>query len=179
MIDIIYAILIILAIFKGYQKGLIIAVFSFIGFVIGLAAALKLSVYVADHLKGSVNVSAKILPFLSFALVFLITVLLIHFGAKLIEKLFEMAALGWANKLAGILLYAILYTMIFSVFLFYADKIHLLTESAIQSSLTYSFIKPWGPKVIDGFGEILPVFKDMFNDLENFFAGVPQKISGK
>jgi membrane protein required for colicin V production len=69
--------------------------------------------------------------------------------------------------------------MIFSVFLFYADKIHLLTDSAIQSSLTYSFIKPWGPKVIDGFGEILPVFKDMFNDLESFFAGVPQKISGK
>jgi membrane protein required for colicin V production len=176
MIDIIYAILIILAVFKGYRKGLIIAIFSFIGFVIGLAAALKLSVYVASQLKGSVNVSSKILPFISFAVVFLVTVLLIHFGAKLIEKLFEMAALGWANKLGGILLYAVLYTMIFSVFLFYADKINLLTPSAVQSSLTYSFIKPWGPKVINGFGEVLPVFKDMFTQLEDFFAAVPQKM---
>jgi membrane protein required for colicin V production len=176
MIDIIYAILIILAVFKGYRKGLIIAIFSFVGFVIGLGAALKLSVYVAGQLKGSVNVSGKILPFISFAVVFLVTVLLIHFGAKLIEKLLEMAALGWANKLGGILLYAVLYTMIFSVFLFYADKINLLTPSAIQSSLTYSFIKPWGPKVINGFGEVLPVFKDMFTQLEDFFAAVPQKI---
>jgi membrane protein required for colicin V production len=178
MIDIIYAILIALAVFKGFQKGLIIAVFSFVGFVVGLAAALKLSVYVADHLKDSVNVSGKILPFLSFALVFLVTVLLIHFGAKLIEKLLEAVALGWANKLCDILLYAILYTMIFSVFLFYAEKIHVLTQSAIQSSLTYPFIKPWGPKVIDGFGQLIPAFKNMFNDLENFFAGVPHKISG-
>src|ERR1700744_4387306 len=125
MIDIIYAILIILALFKGYRRGLIIAVFSFAGFIVGLAAALKLSVFVADHLKDSVNISAKILPFISFALVFIAAILLIHFGAKLIEKLFEMAALGWANKLGGILLYAILYTIIFSVFLFYADKLHV------------------------------------------------------
>ena len=98
MIDIIYAILIILALFKGYRRGLIIAVFSFAGFIVGLAAALKLSVFVADHLKDSVNISAKILPFISFALVFIAAILLIHFGAKLIEKLFEMAALGWAVR---------------------------------------------------------------------------------
>ncbi|HMG82120.1 MAG TPA: CvpA family protein [Ferruginibacter sp.] len=177
MIDIIYAILICLALYKGYKKGLIVAVFSFVGFVIGLAAALKLSVYVAGQLKGSINVSSKILPFISFAVVFLITVLLIYFGAKLIEKLFEMVALGWANKLGGILLYAILYTIIFSVFLFYAEKINFLTSSAIQSSLTYSFIKPWGPRAIDCFGEILPVFKGMFSSLENFFAAIPPKIS--
>jgi membrane protein required for colicin V production len=177
MIDIIYAILISLALFKGYKKGLVVAIFSFVGFIIGLAAALKLSVYVAGRLKNNVNVSDKLLPFLSFAVVFLVTVLLIHFGARLIERLFEMVALGWANKLGGILLYAILYTVIFSVFLFYADKMNLLTKSAIQSSLTYSFIEPWGPKIIDEFGQILPVFKDMFTNLEDFFAGVPQKIS--
>ena len=178
MIDIIYATLMILAIFKGYSKGLIIALFSFVGFVIGIAAALKLSVFVASRLKDSINVSNKILPFISFAVVFLATILLIHFGAKLIEKLLESVALGWANKLGGVLLYAILYTFIFSVFLFYADKVHLISQSASQSSLTYSFIEPWGPKVIDGFGQIIPVFKNMFTDLENFFAGVPQKISG-
>jgi membrane protein required for colicin V production len=177
MIDIIYAILIILAIYKGLSKGLVIAIFSFVGFIIGLAAALKLSVYVAGKMKDSINVSAKILPFLSFAAVFLVTVLLIHLGAKLIEKLLESVALGWANKLGGVLLYAILYTVIFSVFLFYADKVHLISQSASQSSLTYTFIEPWGPKVIDGFGQIIPVFKDMFADLENFFANVPQKIS--
>jgi membrane protein required for colicin V production len=177
MIDIIYAILICLALYKGYKKGLVVAVFSFVGFVIGLAAALKLSVYVASKLKDNVNVSSKILPILSFAVVFLVTILLIYFGAKLIEKLFEMIALGWANKLGGILLYAIMYTMIFSVLLFYAGKINLLTQSAIQSSLTYSFIMPWGPKIIDGVGHVLPIFRDMFTNLENFFAGVPSKIS--
>ena len=40
MIDIAFAIILIIACIKGYQKGLIIAVFSIIAFIIGLAAAL-------------------------------------------------------------------------------------------------------------------------------------------
>ncbi len=43
LIDIIVVILLVMAIFKGLRKGLIVAVFSFLAFLIGLAAALKLS----------------------------------------------------------------------------------------------------------------------------------------
>ena len=76
MIDIIFAIIIIIACIKGYQKGLIIAVFSIIAFIIGLAAALKLSAVVAGWLNGQANISAKWLPFISFALVFLLLYIL-------------------------------------------------------------------------------------------------------
>ncbi len=176
MIDIAFAILIILACYKGYAKGLIVGLFSFVGFIIGLAAALKLSVFVAEHLQKDVNISNKILPFLSFALVFLATVLIVHLGAKLVEKIFQMLALGWANKLCGIFLYVILYTLIFSVFLFYIEKIHFFNKSTIESSQTYPYIKPFGPKVINSIGNIVPAFKNMFTDLENFFENIPQKV---
>src|SRR3954469_22606897 len=123
MIDIIFAILMILAVIKGFRKGLIIALFSIIGFIVGLAAALKLSAAVAVRLQHHIALSSKWLPTISFALVFLLVVFLIHLGGKLIEKTFQMVMLVWANGLGGVLLYMILYTLIFSVFLFYADKI--------------------------------------------------------
>ena len=177
LIDIIFAVIMVIAILKGYQKGLIVAVFSIIAFIIGIAAALKLSTAVAGWLKDSTSISAKWLPFISFALVFIIVVLLVRVGAKLIEKTFLVALLGWVNRLGGIIFYAALYIIIFSVFLFYAEKVQLLQPSTITSSQTYSFVQPWGPKVIDGFGKVIPVFKDMFTDLGDFFGALPEKVA--
>jgi len=176
LIDIIFAALMVMAIFKGYQKGLIVAVFSIVAFILGLAAALKLSAVVADHLKDSINVSAKWLPFIAFALVFFGVVLLVRLGSKLVEKSFQVVLLGWVNRIGGILLYAALYSIILSIFIFYAEKLQLLQPSTIQSSVTYDFLQPWGPKVMDSFGKLLPWFKDMFTDLGEFFTGLSNKI---
>ena len=108
LIDFTFAALMILAIIKGYQKGFILAIFSIIAFIIGLAAALKLSTAVANYLKDSISVSAKWLPFIAFALVFFVVVILVRLGAKLIEKTFQAVMLGWLNRIAGIVLYAAL-----------------------------------------------------------------------
>jgi membrane protein required for colicin V production len=166
----------IVAIFKGYRKGLIIAAFSIIAFIIGLAAELKLSAVVATYLQQNISVSTKWLPFLSFALVFFVVVLLVNWGGKLIEKTVEMALLGWANKIGGILLFAALYTIIYSIFLFYAIKINLFDKETIVQSVAYPFVKPWGPVVIDSFGSIIPIFKNTFAQLEQFFQGISDKV---
>ena len=176
LIDLIFAVLLVIAIIKGYQKGLIIALFSIIAFIIGLAAALKLSAVAAVYLKDSVNVSAKWLPFLAFIVVFFIVVILIRLGGKLIEKAFQVVLLGWLNRIGGIILYAALYTIIFSIFLFYAGKLQLIQPAVIQSSQTYNFIQPWGPVVMNNFGKVIPVFKDMFTGLEGFFNTISNKI---
>ena len=106
ILDIIVAVILILAIIKGYRQGLIVALFSFIAFIIGIAAAMKLSVVVAGYIGKAVNVSDKWLPIISFAVVFLIVVLLVRLGAKFIQKTVELAMLGWVNRVGGILLYA-------------------------------------------------------------------------
>jgi len=176
LIDIIFAVLIFLAIIKGYQKGFVIAVFSIIAFIIGLAAALKLSTLAADYLKHSIDISAKWLPFIAFVIVFFTVVILIRLGGKLIEKAFQLVLLGWLNRIGGIILYVTMYIIIYSIFLFYADKLHLMQPVTFQSSQTYNFIRSWGPAVIDNFGKIIPFFKDMFTELTDFFNTISNKI---
>jgi len=176
ILDIIVAVILILAIIKGYRQGLIVALFSFMAFFIGLAAALKLSVVVADYLGKSVKVSDKWLPIISFAVVFLIVVSLVRLGARFIQKTVELAMLGWLNRLGGILLYTGLYILIFSVLIFYADQLGFIKPETKSESVTYSYIQPWGPKLMDGLGKIIPVFKGMFQDLEDFFDGVSKQV---
>ncbi len=175
-IDTTLTILLILAVFKGYRNGFVVAVFSFLAIIIGLAAAMKLSAMVAGWLKETTSVNAAWLPFVSFALIMIGVVLLVRIGARLIQSAMELVLLGWINKLCGIVLYAALYTTVFSVFLFYAEKIHLIKSENLSASRSYSFIKPWGPKAIEIFGRIIPVFKGMFEELSHFFDRIPQQI---
>lgn len=177
LIDILYAIAICFAIWHGWQRGLILGVFSLVAIVIGIAAALKLSTAVAGYIGRSVNVSQEWLPFISFIVVFLIVVLLIRLAAKAIEKSVQTVLLGWANKLGGIVFYVAIYTLVFSVVLFYAEQMKFIQPETIQQSVTYKYVQPWGPKVIDSIGSVIPFFKDMFGKLEDFFGGVAKNIS--
>lgn len=179
ILDLLFAVIIVLAIFKGYQRGLIVGLFSFVAVIIGLAAAMKLSAVAAGYIGKAVKISQEWLPVVSFIVVFIAVVLLIRLGANAIEKTVEVVLLGWVNKLGGILLYVAIYTIVFSVLLFYAEQTQLITPEAIKQSTTYLFIQPWGPKAINSVGAVIPVFKDMFGELEHFFDGVAKNISSR
>lgn len=172
IVDIIFLILVLMALVKGYRHGFIMAAFSVIALIAGLAAAMKLSVIAAGYLKDSTNLSAKWLPVVSFLLVFVAVVILIKVVSALLQKAAEVVMLGWLNKLAGIVLYLAVYTIVFSVALFYADKIHLLNSDALTASKTYPYIRPCGPVVVDSIGTVIPVFKNMFHELEAFFGKI-------
>ena len=175
IIDITFMLLMILAIFKGLSKGFIVGIFSFLGFVIGIAAALKLSAMVATYLGANVIAAKKWLPVLSFLLVFIVVILLVGLGARILKKTIAFAMLGWLDRLGGMILYIIIYIIIFSVILFFVEKIFLLRTDTVNNSFVYKYVSPWGPKVINNLGNIIPFFKDMFMQLEDFFKGMAQK----
>lgn len=177
LIDLILAVLLVLAALRGYRQGLIIGLFSLVAVIIGLAAAMKLSTLVAGWIGKSVNISEEWLPLISFIVVFLVIVLLIRLGAKAIERTVEFALLGWVNKLGGMILYLAIYALVFSVVLFYTEQMQLLRPNTISESQTYPYIQPWGPRVINGLGAMIPFFKDMFGELEKFFERISEKLS--
>ena len=174
-IDIVCLVLLVWAVFKGLRNGLVVAIFSFLAFVVGLAAALKLSTVAASYIGSNTNISERWLPFIAFAAVFIIVVLLIRLGAKAIEGLLQVAMLGWANRLGGVILYCLIYLFIFSVILFYADQLHLIKPETMQTSIAYPYLKPLGPKIIDALAYVLPWFRNMFDELEHFFEGLSSK----
>lgn len=176
LIDIIFAVIVVLAIFKGYRRGLIVGLFSFIAIIIGLAAAIKLSVVVADRLGKSVKVSEQWLPIIAFIIVFALVVILVRLGANFIQRTVEIAMLGWLNRLGGVILYLAIYIGVYSVLLFYADKVDLIKEGTKQKSTTYSYVEPVGPKAIDTFGAVIPFFRNMFKELEDFFDDISHKM---
>lgn len=177
IIDAAFYMLLLLAIYKGFTRGLIVGLFSFFAYIAGLAAALKLSVLVTNYFSGPDEHPSRWLPFISFLLVFVVVVLLVNITARVIRKSLSLMTLGWLDKLGGILLFGTVYTIIFSVFLFYVGKTSLLTQSTIVNSSVYGFVAPWGPISLNYVGKIIPLFKGLFTELSGVFEKIGEQFA--
>lgn len=172
IIDFIALVLLALAFFKGFRKGLIVALFSFIAFIIGLTAALKLSSLAAKMISEHANIGERWLPMIAFLVVFILVVLLVRIGARIIEAAVKMVMLGWLNRLGGVIMYMLIYFFIFSIFLFYLSQLNIIKETTIGSSVTYPYIQPIAPKLMKVMAAVFPFLKNTFQDLLQFFDHV-------
>ena len=145
------------------------AIFSFLAIIIGVAAAMKFSVIVSGWLQNSTHINKQWLPFLSFLIVIIAVVILVRWVAGLLQKTVEAVMMGWLNRLGGIIFYVVLYVVVYSIVLFYATEINIIKPETIQASKTYTLIEPFGPKAVNILGNLIPIFKNLFTDLEAFF----------
>ncbi len=172
IIDLILLVLLVLAVFKGYSKGFIVAICSFLAILAGLAAATKLSVIVANYIGENTFISKQWLPFLSFIVVMVIVFFVVKWIAYLLRGSAKVLLLGWLDKLGGMVFFAIIYLAVYSVLLFYATQMNLLKPGTIAQSKTYFYIEPFGPKMINAIGYVIPFFKNIFEELQDFFSAL-------
>ncbi len=173
-IDILVILAVALASMKGYKNGLIMALFNTASLIIGLAAAVKLSSVVGPKLAAELNIGNQYLPFISFALVFLVVVIIIRLVGNVLQKTLETVKIGFINRLAGIALYLFLYLAIASILVYYMNNMGFISEDLILQSATYPYLAPFGLVVMEWMGSVIPYFKDMFNELNIFFDGIAE-----
>ncbi len=172
LLDIIGIIIIVAFFMRGYSKGIIIAAFSFIGIVLGIIIALKLSHTLANYLYMQGVVTSSWAQIISYVILFTGVILLVRLIAKAIQSMLEAILLGVVNKIAGGLLYGILGIIIWSTMLWIGTESHLLPTKLIEQSSTYVFFAPVCPWVFEHLGRLIPFIKNIFGDLEQFFSRV-------
>jgi len=175
-LDILLLLFLLLATYKGYTRGLIVGVFSLVAIIVGLAAAMKLSVVATDYFRAYFSWEGKWVPPLSFLLVLVGVILLIRLGANALEKGVQLITLGWVNTLGGILFYWAIYLLSCSVILFYAMQLPFFPAEGVEGSVVYPYLKEVGPWVMEGFAKLFPVFKGMYQQLQDFFEQVKTQI---
>ncbi len=168
-LDIVVACLLLMAIYKGYSKGMVATLFSFVAIVIGLVIAFKFSATVATWLEKSTNIPTFWLPFFAFIVIIIVIVFVVKISSTIVEKIFQVALLGWLNKLCGIIIYVSLYAIVISGFLFFLEEMSIVKPETLFNSKSYNIIQPIAPKVIAGFGSVLPFIKETIHQLEAFF----------
>lgn len=168
-IDLIFLFVAIGAILKGLHRGLIVAIFSFLALIVGLAAAIKFSAILAESLRSTFHPNSRWVLLFSFILIFAVVVYLVHRVAEWMETLIDLAFLGWLSRLAAALLYFALYAAIYSVLLFYGSRSGIVSQHQIHTSRLYPYIEPWGPTILNTLGKLAPFFRNLFGELSTLF----------
>jgi membrane protein required for colicin V production len=176
MIDIVAGICTVLAIVQGFRQGLILAIFSLLAYIIGLAAAMQLSASVAVWLQNKTGTPMTWLPFVSFLLVFLAVILVVRFTGALVQGVFTVTMLGWVNRIGGVVFYLATYAIILSIFLFFAAQQGWISTAQQTESAVYGTLAPMGPQVVETVTGWIPFFSNSFQQLQDYFGNLQHKI---
>jgi len=147
-LDIILAIPLVWAIYRGFTKGFVIEIASLIAMVLGVYGAIHFSYFISDLLK----IDSPYAPLIYFAITFLIIVIVVFLFAKMLEKSINLLALGFLNKLAGAVFGMLKIAFILSVLLIFINKLDsktsIIPEETREGSLLYAPISAFAPLVI-------------------------------
>jgi membrane protein required for colicin V production len=162
------------AFYKGWTKGLIMALFVFVSYFIALALAFQFSGMLQGFLWKGEAAQSKWYGFLAFAIVLIIGIILIRMLGKIIEKMVEAMMLGLVNRLLGIVLFVTIYCSLYAVVLVFIESIKssglapLPDGSAEYSSVSLRYLLKLGNWVILNFSEWLPAMKNLFKSTQSF-----------
>jgi len=147
-LDIILAIPLLWTIYKGFTKGLIIEIASLIAIVMGVYGAIHFSYFITNAL----HLTSAYSPLISFAITFLLIVVVVYLLAKMLEKSVNLLALGFLNKLAGAFFSLLKMAFILSVLLMFFNKIdskaNIISEETKKHSLFYPAVSAFAPWLI-------------------------------
>lgn len=170
-LDIILLILLGLGAFKGYSRGFIVEIFSFVAFFIGLFLALELTVPVATGLFGKSDYF-EVSAILVFIALFILLSLAIKAGAKALKNIIDMTLFGTLDNLVGAVAGAFKWAFVISIIFWVFDSVGFdLKDRYAQDAIIFPYIVDIGPTVFEWLGQVIPFIRDLIDSLENLPKG--------
>ena len=101
VLDIILLVCFIPALITGISKGFIQQAAGLASVILGTWLAFKFSEKLSVLMAPGLNLDEKWLHVISFAIILIITILLLALVGKILSGVLELATLGWVNRVLG------------------------------------------------------------------------------
>lgn len=162
--DIVVAIILLVGTVLGYKRGFLLELFFLIALVLGVFVGFKLMSWGVEYLSQKFNADTAILPYISFALIFIIVVVVVTFLGGRIKNSIDKTFLGRMDAAAGAVLGLLKYSFSISIILWLVDSFKIsLPESWVSDSILYPVVAHVAPTIASFFGDFLPFFKETFS----------------
>jgi membrane protein required for colicin V production len=140
-IDIIIAVPLLYGLIKGFVNGLVKEVASLFALVLGVYVAINFSEFLEPKIEGFLGGYEEFVPVISFALLFLVSVVTIKLLGKLIDKLTKALALGIVSRFLGAVFGGIKVVVILGFLLIIVEEYSLLSKDSKKNSVLLQPLK--------------------------------------
>jgi membrane protein required for colicin V production len=161
--DIALIILLILGAYKGYKEGFLMELFSLLGIILGILGAFKLMGLALIYLSNEFNIDEKVLPYIAFALVFILIVVIVTLIGRALKASIDKTFLGKVDESMGGLLGLFKTAFLLSVAIWLLDSFHYhFPERWTEDSKVLPKIAGIAPAITAWLGQFIPFFHDIF-----------------
>ncbi len=167
IIDIIFLVPLAIYLILGYRKGAIVEIMTVVAFILAIIFSIKFTNIIVDKLGFAST--GRLLPYLAYLVVFIVVYFLINWVGKLLEKALKIAQLNWINNLFGALVGAFKIIFFFSLLIWITDQTGFLPDTYKETSISYHYIKPIAPRIINVVVQNIPALQDILTHIESFF----------
>lgn len=148
-IDLVLGIILIIAAIQGFRKGFIVELASLAAIVLGIWGAIKFSDWTADFITDTTGYRSDSMSTIAFVVTFIGIVILVHILGQVLDKTVKAVALGFLNRLAGIVFGVLKTAVILSIFMLLFDtvdeNVHILPSAQKADSKMYEPMKQLVP----------------------------------
>lgn len=128
----------------GFRKGFIISLATLVALILGLYLAIRFSFWTSGLIQKYLEVSPGYLPVISFIVTFILVLIGVLVIGKMVEKLVDLAGIGFLNHLAGLILgfikATLILSLVFYILLIVDPKEKLITPKAKNESVFYELV---------------------------------------
>ncbi len=156
-IDFIIIIILAFGLLRGFADGLVKEVASLAALILGIWGAIKFSNFTAARLYEWFDMTGNYVGIIAFVITFLVIVVAIHFVGLIADRFVHAVALGFLNRLLGLVFglfkTALILSVIFVVLNAIDAKRPFLPRDKIERSKFYNPIADIAPAIFPVIGE--------------------------
>ena len=166
-LDIILIVILGIGAVTGFRRGFIMEIVSILAFILAIIGAFKLLQVGMTFMQENFQLSGKLLPYLTFIIIFVAIVILVNLIGKAIKKMLDMTLLGSFDNLAGALIGILKWTFGLSVLFWIFNYFQFNPiERYSENSFIYPQVVSFAPVVVDYISALLPFAKDLFSTVQ-------------
>jgi len=155
--------MVLLGAWSGYREGFLMELFSVLALVAGILGAFKLMGWGVEWLERTINIDETVLPYLSFALIFLIILALVIWLGRRLRSSIDKTFLGKVDQWAGAGLGAFKTLFVLSVIFWIVDSFKVkLPADWIADATLYPFTVQLAPDLAAWLAGFTPFFSEIF-----------------
>jgi membrane protein required for colicin V production len=161
--DLVIALILAVGTFAGYRRGFLLELFFLLAVILGVFIGFKMMGEGVDYLAREFNADKTMLPYISFAVIFLIVMVVVSLIGRMIKDSVDKTFLGRMDALAGAALGLVKFAFGVSVMIWLIEAFEIsLPEGWKEESTLYPMAARVAPTLSEYFGEFLPFFKETF-----------------
>jgi membrane protein required for colicin V production len=160
--DIILGIIILSGAINGYREGFLMTAVSLVAIVLGILGGFALLGKAMLMLDSNFQIDQSILPYIAFAVVFVLIVILVSWIGNLLRGIVQHTFLGVVDQAFGAIIGMVKTAFMLSVTLWIFDALKIDVADWFASSYLYGIIEGFAPLVAGWIGKLIPAFRGIF-----------------